>query len=355
MRKFFAKALQSLLFLRSRWFAVSLLCVAVAALMLWIPARTNIIYIDDGGERTLVRTTEREPEAILADCGITPGLDDRVLFSGFGESDAFFDNTAEISIVKTYPVEIRVDSMIYHVRTTGGTVADVLYEAGVLLRNTDLISMTPQSVVSAGDVVEITRIDYRTKLEEEPIPRTTEYKDTSLIGNGRQRLLSYGYDGVKLLTYEQKFIDGVGGDMKLVSEDIAKVPQPDTYLVGTGVAISPLDFGYEIVNGRPTNYEHVLENQKATGYSARAGAGTASGLHKAAVGYVAVNPNVIPYGTKLWITAHNDDGYFVYGYAIAADTGTGMMDGIVDIDLFYDTYYESVLNGLRYVDIYVLE
>ena len=44
-----------------------------------------------------------------------------------------------------------------------------------------------------------------------------------------------------------------------------------------------------------------------------------------------------------------------YGYAIAADTGTGLMDGVVDIDLFYDTYYESCLNGLRTVNIYILE
>ena len=73
----------------------------------------------------------------------------------------------------------------------------------------------------------------------------------------------------------------------------------------------------------------------------------------AITGHVAVNPNEIPYGSKLYITSANN--HFVYGYAIAADTGTGLLADIVDIDLFYDTYAESVLNGRGIVNIYVLE
>ncbi|MBR6743854.1 MAG: 3D domain-containing protein, partial [Clostridia bacterium] len=70
-------------------------------------------------------------------------------------------------------------------------------------------------------------------------------------------------------------------------------------------------------------------------------------------GSVAVNPNKIPYGTKMYITT--PDNSFVFGYAIAADTGTGLMANIIDVDLFYDTYEESCWNGLRSVNIYILE
>ena len=45
----------------------------------------------------------------------------------------------------------------------------------------------------------------------------------------------------------------------------------------------------------------------------------------------------------------------IYGYAIAADTGTGLIDGSIDLDLFYDSYTESCLNGVRYVNVYVLD
>ena len=37
------------------------------------------------------------------------------------------------------------------------------------------------------------------------------------------------------------------------------------------------------------------------------------------------------------------------------DTGIGPMQNIIDIDLYYESYLESALNGRRIVDIYVLE
>ena len=67
----------------------------------------------------------------------------------------------------------------------------------------------------------------------------------------------------------------------------------------------------------------------------------------------AVNPKVIPYGTKLYIKAA--DGSFTYGYAIAADTGTALMDGRVLVDLFFDTNQECYAFGAKKMEVYVLE
>ena len=61
----------------------------------------------------------------------------------------------------------------------------------------------------------------------------------------------------------------------------------------------------------------------------------------------------IPYGSKLYIKS--SDGSFVYGYAVAADTGIALMDGRVTVDLYFDTYLESCLFGAKTMDIYVLE
>lgn len=58
---------------------------------------------------------------------------------------------------------------------------------------------------------------------------------------------------------------------------------------------------------------------------------------------MAVDPDVIPYGTLLYITS--TDGSFVYGYAVATDTGIAVQDGRILVDLFYETYAESVING----------
>ena len=66
----------------------------------------------------------------------------------------------------------------------------------------------------------------------------------------------------------------------------------------------------------------------------------------------AVNPDVIPYGSRLYIEAA--DGSHVYGYATAIDTGGALMDGSAVVDLFYFSYDDCVNFGRRDVNVYVL-
>ena len=96
----------------------------------------------------------------------------------------------------------------------------------------------------------------------------------------------------------------------------------------------------------------VYTSQRATAYSASGTAKGASG-RRLTYGTVAINPSIIPYGSLMYITS--DDGKFVYGYAYAADTGTAMMTGHAFIDLYYETYDESVDNAVIPVTVYVLD
>ena len=49
------------------------------------------------------------------------------------------------------------------------------------------------------------------------------------------------------------------------------------------------------------------------------------------------------------------DGKFVYGYAVATDTGIAVQKGQILVDLFYETYAESVINGAIQVNVYVVD
>ena len=71
------------------------------------------------------------------------------------------------------------------------------------------------------------------------------------------------------------------------------------------------------MNGNTVAYSSVVTGS-GTAYTAPAGSLTATGV-TAYHGGVAVNPNIIPYGSKLYIVS--TDGSFVYGYATAVDTG----------------------------------
>lgn len=102
-------------------------------------------------------------------------------------------------------------------------------------------------------------------------------------------------------------------------------------------------------NGVPTDYVKVLTG-KACAYTASPDALMSTGK-TVFQGYVAVDPDIIPYGTELYIVAEDGD---VYGYAIAADTGYSVRKGHIIVDLFMNEYDDCIQWGNKPVNIYVL-
>ena len=330
----------------SRLFALSVMMVVMCAIIFTIADTTNTVYIKADGENHVLTTSETDPSALLALCGVKVSPHDEVEFSGFD------GNAAQIIVTRAFPVAIRADNTTYRVMMTEGTVADALSEAGVSVDEDDLISEPLYQFLDGGERILINRVEQRTMTYDEEVPYEVEYRYTPLLRNGRSRVLQEGQVGYKILTYGETTIDGYVEEAQLLGENIIRKPVTKIYLVGADVPVSPLDFGYTIENFAPTQYKSVIQNAKATGYHTGGNAWGASGNDLSA-GHVAVDPTKIPYNSKLYIAS--PDGSFVYGYAIASDTGTALMEGLIGVDLFYDTYMESSLNGVKYVNIYILE
>ena len=102
--------------------------------------------------------------------------------------------------------------------------------------------------------------------------------------------------------------------------------------------------------GETVSYSYVID-VSATAYTTENTRNriTATGT-VARVGAIAVDPTVIPYGTKMYIVSRY--GNWIYGYATAEDCGGGIKGH--HVDLFYDTVYECFQFGVRNARIYVL-
>lgn len=217
----------------------------------------------------------------------------------------------------------------------------------------DLLEKKPEKVKEPkrGIQKEIRRVE-----QDEMIEHPVEERLSSLLRPGQEQIMQYGVDGSRTVIYEQEIVDGQVQEQTMVAQTIHQEPVAEIRLVGavgTQAAISPLDFGIELdEQGVPVQYSRVLTNQVATGYNAGRGAWGASGQTLSA-GYVAVHPGEIPYGTRMYIAS--PDNSFVYGFAIAADTGISLLGDVIDVDLYYDSYLESCLNGRRNVNIYILD
>ncbi len=114
--------------------------------------------------------------------------------------------------------------------------------------------------------------------------------------------------------------------------------------------ISDMDVPDDILfdeNGIPVNYSYKLTG-KSTAYCMGTTTATGTSVHP---GVVAVNPNIIPYGSKMYIVAA--DGT-VYGYASAEDTGGFIYwNNAPIVDLYMYTTNSCYAWGNKQVTIYV--
>lgn len=260
--------------------------------------------------------------------------------------------------LKEYDVKISVDGKNLGIKCAG-TVSDALVAAKIDIYDDDLINIGFNEPLNANTEIIVNRVNIVEEVQIETIEYATRYKEDNNYTIGYSEVVVDGEEGEVETTLRHVYVDGELVSSAVVDEDVTE-PVDEVVIVGTkeynpidDFSISqipaPLDLTLD-ANGVPTSYQKVLTG-KSCAYSAGPGAGTASG-RKAMVGCVAVDPNIIPYGTELYITT--TDGSAVYGYAIAADTGTALMEGQILVDLFMESYDASCDWGARQVNIYIL-
>ncbi len=307
----------------------------------------NKITINNGGKSQLVHLAKGTVADALKKADIT--LADDEISVPAPESEITKDT--EINIYKTKTVSVTADGKTEEVKLAIVNMYDALNFAGYEVDDDDILSTSHNEDVENIYSVTIKRVTYKTESSKEKIAYDTVKKNSDDVELGETKVMTEGKDGEKIVTREVKYIDGEKTSDKVVAEKTIKKPVDEVILVGTkGAATSGGAGTFTDSNGATVAYSQVLTGS-GTAYTAPAGAGTATGV-LAYHGGVAVNPNIIPYGSKLYIVS--TDGSFVYGYATAVDTGGALMDGSAIVDCFYNTYDECVNFGRRDVNVYVL-
>lgn len=347
MTDFFRQAREACGFLRTRLFAVCLLFTAVTCIVFQICDKTRAVVCT-------TNMTRRSLQFVMEDNAQDAAARFQAQDAYYAMDSAMEDRYIQLSAPLTVRAHITADGKTISCEADNGTtVGELLHREGVVYDGNDLLTPAAEKPLENGDHIVLQRVEFTEYTVDEAIPYKTIRKNSTLLRLGQTKVLQEGRAGTTTKTYIRCTIDGKQEELQLLGEKTSRNVIDEIVLVGSNAPISPLDFGFEVdENGKPLHYRKLLSNQVATGYSARPGALTASG-RTAAVGTVAVNPQEIPYGSKLYIAS--SDGKFIYGCAVAADTGVGLMQDVVDVDLFYETYRESALNGRKIVDIYVLE
>ncbi len=334
----------------ARKIAIVLCPIAVLVIAGSIMFNLKHVDISVAGKVTQVATFSSNLSEILKSGGITTSPYDKIVFSGYS------NNYATINIMPAFKVSIKADDKTTDVMIAEGTVSDALAAGKIKVGEEDIVEPSLTAKVQSGDTITVKRVTYETKTNLKSISFATEQQPTTLLRKGVQKLLSEGKSGQSTVKTQIKLIDGVATNQKTVSETLKVKPVSRKLLVGTAAAtpVSKLEAPSSLKlnsSGVPSSYSRKYTGL-ATAYSAHSGALTASG-RRAGVGYVAVDPNKIPFGSKLYIMSPN--GSYVYGYAIAADTGGFVSNGSgILTDLYFSSYAQSCNFGERTMTIYVL-
>lgn len=266
-----------------------------------------------------------------------------------------------VKLTNAYHVQVVADGVATTLLLGEGTVADALQKANVTLGENDEVQPALSDALYDNLRITVYRVTYTERTVNEKIAFPKKTVNTSSMFKGERKVTQEGQNGEKTVTYRDKIVDGAYASSEVLSETVLTEAVPQITSVGTKQKVTSLRNGgtpiseltapetLKIENGAPTQYKQIITG-KAAAYTAAPGSKTASG-RTVKPGYIAVNPQQIPYGSELWIVS--TDG-IVYGYAIAADTGGFVKKGKFTVDLFMNSEAECRQWGSRDVIIYVL-
>ncbi|NPV80023.1 MAG: DUF348 domain-containing protein [Firmicutes bacterium] len=322
------------------FFAILTLVLVVIATAGFIWFRKDVTIEVDGTaiERTTIGATVGD---VLKEARVSLSPGDEVSPS----QDQRLKDGMKIVIERAVPVILTVGGAKRDLRTTAKTVRAVLSKEGISLGPMDQISPALDSVVAPGMKIDITRVSQKVVTRRVVVPFRTEKRPDSHLDKGRTRVLSKGVDGLREESVKVTYENGKKIKEEIVSAKVIVPPVHEVIAYGTRNPLRTLVTSRGTYRYRDSYYMIATAFEPGPRSCGKYADGyTAIGV-KAQRGVVAVDPDIIPLKTRLYVEG--------YGPALAADVGAAIKG--YKIDLFFPTVEECLRFGRRRVKVYVLE
>ena len=319
------------LFLRKKTSFISILLLIVLLTTGFIWGQKDIkIAVDD--TTIQVSTLKSDPVQILKQAGVVLGPNDE-----YGLSTQKLEKNTTIFVYRAVPVTVTYKGTSKSYMTGKQTVGELLAELGIAA---DMTKSVPQVDSKITENLEIKVVDVVEKNieREEQIQYDVIRQPDPTMETGFEEVVTHGENGLKHVTAKIEYHDGQEVAETVLEEKIIQPAKSEIVRVGTRDTVD---------TSRGTMRFRRTTEMEATAYLPTDGGGagiTATGI-AARHGIVAVDPNVIPLGTRLYIPG--------YGMALAADTGGAIQGNI--IDLCVEDYGEAMQFGRRTVKVYILD
>ena len=363
---------------------VLIVAVLAGVLSFVVFAQTSYV-ITDGENVTVCRSFSSDLSTVLNEAGISLGAEDTY-------TTAYADGVKHITIQRLQTVTIVYRGMKTTATSYGEPVSQLLERMGIFLSDGDTLSCDRDAMTHDGLQVEIIHRGTEVLTQDEVIPFETVYYEDETLAPDEEVILVQGKDGMIHRETEISYENGNEISRKTLSESTTSAMVKQVVLCGINRIIMEQPEEKEPVrssagsgsssssssnsgsgsssssgssggsgsssgsggvlttaSGETYYYSKVL-TCTATAYSCEGYIGHTYSGTVARVGAIAVDPSVIPLGTRLYIVTN--DGRYIYGHCVAEDIG-GSIKGN-KVDLYFDTIAECWKFGVRSCTVYVL-
>lgn len=340
-------------------FLVASTCVTLIA------SAKREVTITDGENVIIAQTAKHTVAEVLAEQNVT--LRDKDMVSADLNASVIENG----NIIITRAVDVKIDNVGEElwIRTVPVSVGELLSQNNINVDENDEVladevTVDKNQIIADNMTIHIAKIDYTTYTEDEVIGYNYEETSSADIAKGESEIVTEGKNGLAKVTYQVTIKNGEAVSTQAVAKEVLAEPVNKVVANGTKIVSAPVaklasrsgnsggNSGTKVTSGnlagarmiqcRGTAYDGSYETLGK--YNPRTCMGETP-----YVGIVAVDPRIIPLGSKLYI--ETADGSYVYGYCKAGDTGVSGYH----VDLFMGSRSEALSFGSRTVNVYILD
>lgn len=302
----------------------------------WQEAIPVEIVVDNQPQK--VWTTVKTVEDLFKDAKIEITEHDKVNPS----LDTKLTQNMKVEVEKAFQLTLNDGGTETQVWSTSTTVADFLKGQNVALNELDRVEPGMEEQITANSVVNVVRVEKVTDVVEESVAFGVVRKKDNNIDKGKEKVVTPGQEGKVAKHYEVVLENGKEVSRDLIKTETLADSKDKVVAVGTREIVQQVSRGTA-----NASKEFYVSSTAYTAYCSGCSGTTATGINLRAnpnVKIIAVDPSIIPLGTKVYVEG--------YGYAIAADKGTDIKG--YKIDVFFSEKSQAFRWGQRKVKIQIL-
>jgi uncharacterized protein YabE (DUF348 family) len=265
----------------------------------------------------------------------------------------------DLVVTKAFDVALNDGGEEQMVPATGGTVQELLSTHEIELGEEDKVEPALDETVTKDTVIDIVRVTTETVEVEEDIAFQTEKREDDTLMKGKEQVITQGENGQVIKKFKVVKENGEEISRELIEEEVAKERTDRVVAVGTKEPVqepaqaSSNDPKVVTLSNKSDSSPSGGKTLTVTASAFSASCNGCSGVTSTGVNLnanpntklIAVDPNVIPLGSRVWVEG--------YGEAIAGDTGGAIKGNRIDVHV--PNTQEAHKWGVRTVQVKVLD